>query len=191
MVLTYQSQSSIAGRESKIRKTLFKVYSLQVKQTYFDARKRLVARYLPRSMNLPFLSRLQALAQPGASVTNGAVATQAAATVEAVQAALPELLAVAVIDIESGQALATHSNVPSFSPAKAAPHNAEVVRQKRRALEALSLSNEKIEDILITLREQLHLLRVSSDNQRLLYLAVSTHDTNLAIARHVLRAHSG
>ena len=169
---------------------MFNFYCLKDKQSYFYVRRTPITRSLPRFMNIPFLNRIQALTKPSAPVADGAVVAQAAATVKAVQAALPELIAVAVIDIESGLALAAHSSLPSFSPAKAAPHNAEVVRQKRRALEALSLPNEKIEDILITLREQLHLLRVSSDDQRLLYLAVSTQDTNLAIARGVLRAHS-
>ncbi|MBD2766921.1 hypothetical protein IC235_03325 [Hymenobacter sp. BT664] len=116
--------------------------------------------------------------------------SQAVATVEAVREALPELLAVAVIDIESGRSLAAHSNTPALTPAKAARYHTEVVRQKRQALQALSLPDEKIEDILITLREQLHLLRISADDQRLLYLVVSSHDTNLAIARTVLRMHS-
>ncbi|WP_231590676.1 hypothetical protein [Hymenobacter terrenus] len=140
-------------------------------------------------MNIPILNRLQALAKTSTLAASGPLHIQAAATVEAVRAALPELLAVAVIDIESGKALAVHSNSSTLAPAKAAPYNAEVVRQKRRALDALSLPNEKIEDILITLREQLHLLRVSQDNERLLYLAVSSYDTNLAIARDVLRTH--
>ncbi|MFD1468813.1 hypothetical protein ACFQ48_11310 [Hymenobacter caeli] len=139
-------------------------------------------------MNIPFLTRLQGLAQPAVP---GPLRAQAAATVAAVRAALPELLAVAVIDIESGQALAAHSNTPRLDPAKAAPHNAEVVRQKRRALLALALPDEKIEDILITLRGQIHLLRISRDDKRLLYLVVSPLDTNLAIARGVLQAHSG
>jgi hypothetical protein len=140
-------------------------------------------------MNIPLLNRLQSLAKTSASAVSESLRTQAVATVEAVRMALPELLAVAVIDIESGQSLASHSNVLGLNPAKAAPYNAEVIRQQRRALQALSLPNEKIEDVLITLREQLHLLRVSADDQRLLYLAVNSHDTNLAIARTVLRTY--
>ncbi|SHJ38390.1 hypothetical protein SAMN02745146_2986 [Hymenobacter daecheongensis DSM 21074] len=140
-------------------------------------------------MNLPFLSRLQALATPAATPSKGN-RQKAEATVAALRAELPELLAVAVIDLERGEALASFSSVAGLSPAKAAPYNAEVVRQKRRALEALQLQGEKIEDILITLREQLHLLRISHNEQEVLYLAVNSHDTNLAIARAVLQAHS-
>ena len=106
--------------------------------------------------------------------------------------ALPELLAVAVIDIDiaSGQALAAHTNVSGLAPAKAAPYNAEVVRQKRRALQTLVLPGERIEDILITLRQRLHLLRVSCDDQHVPYLAINSRDTNLVLAHDILRAHS-
>ena len=110
--------------------------------------------------------------------------------VNAVRGALPELLSVTVINLNTGQALASYASSPGSDPGKAAAFNAEVVHQKRRALKALALPNEKIEDILITLRQQLHLLRISQDDQLLLVLAVSTRDTNLAIARHVLHAHS-
>ncbi|MDJ0367907.1 hypothetical protein QMK33_22420 [Hymenobacter sp. H14-R3] len=137
-------------------------------------------------MALSFLRRFQALATP---VGTEAQRNEAAATIKAVCQTLPELLAVAVIDIETGKALAAHSNVPGMLPAKAAPYNAEVVRQKRQALRALSLPDERIEDILITMREQSHLLCISQDDQRLLFLAVNTQDTNMALARSVLRMH--
>lgn len=141
-------------------------------------------------MKVPFLSRLQAFANSGTTPVSGQEEAKAAQMVKDVLAALPELLAVAVIDVERGQALASYSSVRELNPAKAAPYNAEVVRQKRRALEALQLPNEKIEDILITMREQLHLLRVTHDGRQILYLAVHSQDTNLAIARSVLHAHS-
>ncbi|GAB3638155.1 hypothetical protein GCM10027422_37450 [Hymenobacter arcticus] len=139
-------------------------------------------------MKIPFLHRFQ---KPATQAVTEKQRSEAEATVAALLLALPELLAVAVIDIASGQALAAHTNAPDLVPAKAAPYNAEVVRQKRRALQALDLPGERIEDILITLHQQLHLLRVSHDDQRVLYLAINSRDTNLALVRDVLRAHSG
>ena len=138
-------------------------------------------------MNIPLLNRLAQLGKPSPAAAEAS--TRAQAIVEAVCLALPEVLAVAVIAIESGQALASYAAQPALNPAKAALYNAEVVKQKRQAIKALGLNGEKIEDILITLREQLHLLRLSPDEQRLLYLAVSTRDTNLAIARDVLKTY--
>lgn len=116
---------------------------------------------------------------------------QAAVTsIARIKEELPELLAASVIDLTSGRAIASYSSKQSgLRPDKAAPFNTEVIRQKQRALRALDLPNEQIEDILITLREQLHLMRVSADGRTLLYLAVSMEDTNLALTRDVLRAH--
>ncbi|HEX8425593.1 hypothetical protein [Hymenobacter sp.] len=141
-------------------------------------------------MSFSILNRLQVFAAPLIAPAKTPEQVRAATTVEKLRQELPELLAVAVIDIQTSKTLAAFSCLRELAPARAAVYNVEVVRQKRRALEALGLANEKIEDILITLREQLHLLRVSQDGQQLLYLVVNTHDTNLAIARTVLRAHS-
>ena len=103
---------------------------------------------------------------------------------------LPGLVAVAVVDITSGMALASHSNSPSINPETAAAYNTEVVKQKLKAMSALKLSGEKIQDILITLTNQLHLLKLSSDGTKFIYLVVNSRETNLAIAREVLRAHA-
>ncbi|MCC3156546.1 hypothetical protein LJ737_04810 [Hymenobacter sp. 15J16-1T3B] len=107
--------------------------------------------------------------------------------VQRVLNALPELLAVAVVDARSGTSLAAHSNAANIAPATAAAFNAEVVRQKQKALTALNLIDEHIEDILISLSNQLHLMRLADGGRKFIYLAVSAHDTNLAAAREVLR----
>lgn len=139
-------------------------------------------------MQLTLLNKIKALAKPAAAPSSAEV--KAAATVAALRKDLPELLAVAVVELATDKVLAKYSSQARLQPEKAAGPNAEVVRQKQRALQALALPNEKIEDILITLREQLHLLRVSQSGKWLLYLIVSPQDTNLAIAREVLKTHS-
>jgi hypothetical protein len=101
---------------------------------------------------------------------------------------LPGLMAVAVVDISSGMALASHSNSPSINPETAAAYNTEVVKQKQKAISALKLTNESIEDILITLTNQLHLLKLNSTGTKFIYLVVNSRETNLAIAREVLRS---
>jgi hypothetical protein len=101
---------------------------------------------------------------------------------------LPGLLAVAVVDISSGMALASHSNVATLNPETAAAYNTEVVKQKQKAMTALKLTGETIEDILISLTNQLHLIKLVGDGKKFIYLAVSSRDTNLAIAREVVRA---
>jgi predicted regulator of Ras-like GTPase activity (Roadblock/LC7/MglB family) len=99
---------------------------------------------------------------------------------------LPGLVAVAVVDITSGMALASHSNSPNINPETAAAYNTEVVKQKQKAMSALKLSGENIEDILITLTNQLHLIKLAGN--KFIYLVVNSRETNLAIAREVLRS---
>ena len=109
--------------------------------------------------------------------------------VDAIITDLPSLVAVAVVDITSGMALASHSNSPSINPETAAAYNTEVVKQKQKAMSALKLTGEKIEDILITLTNQSHLLKLNSTGNKFIYLVVNSRETNLAIAREVLRTH--
>ncbi|MCA8833404.1 hypothetical protein [Hymenobacter pini] len=102
---------------------------------------------------------------------------------------LPSLVAVAVVDTTSGMSLASHTNSPSINPDTAAAYNTEVVKQKQKAMQALKLQGEVIEDILITLSNQIHLLKLT-ENNKFIYLVVNSRDTNLAIAREVLRSHA-
>ena len=101
---------------------------------------------------------------------------------------LPTLIAVAVVDSTSGMTLASHSNSSTLNPETAAAYNAEVVKQKQKAMVALKLKNESIEDILITLTTQSHLIRLIEGGKKFVYLAINPRDTNLAIARDVLRS---
>jgi hypothetical protein len=113
--------------------------------------------------------------------------TPAGQSVQEIINSLPGLMAVAVVDAQSGMALASHSNSPSLNPETAAAYNTEVVKQKQKAMAALKLTGEKIEDILMTLSHQLHLIKLSDDGKKFIYLVVNSRDTNLAIAREVLR----
>ncbi|HET9504494.1 MAG TPA: hypothetical protein VFO93_13215 [Hymenobacter sp.] len=102
---------------------------------------------------------------------------------------LPGLLAIAVVDISSGMSLASHSN-SGINPDTAAAYNTEVVKQKQKAMAALKLQGEAMDDILITLTTQLHLIKLVGEGKKFIYLVVNSRDTNLAIAREVLRAQS-
>ena len=100
---------------------------------------------------------------------------------------LPGLLAIAVVDISSGMSLASHTN-SGINPDTAAAYNTEVVKQKQKAMAALKLQGETMDDILITLTNQLHLIKLVGDGKKFIYLVVNSRETNLAIAREVLRA---
>lgn len=100
---------------------------------------------------------------------------------------LPQLVAVAIVDTQSGMTLASHSNSPALNPDTAAAYNTEVVKQKQKAMAALKLKDEQIDDILISLTNQLHLINLVDGGKKFIYLAVNARDTNLAIARDILR----
>lgn len=101
---------------------------------------------------------------------------------------LPNLVAVAVVDTTSGMTLASHSNSPTLNPETAAAYNTEVVKQKQKAMSALKLKGEVIDDILITLTTQSHLLKIVDEGRKFIYLVVNSRETNLAIAREVTRS---
>jgi hypothetical protein len=98
-------------------------------------------------------------------------------------------VAVALVDYSSGLALGTKGGGHDFDISVAAAGNTEVVRAKLRALDMLKL-NDSIEDILITLNHQYHVIRPLSSRTGqglFLYLALLKSRANLAMARHRLR----
>ena len=46
-------------------------------------------------------------------------------------------------------------------------------------------AGEEVEEVLLTLSGQLHLLRLRPGSQQVLFMAISQHDTNLALARQL------
>ncbi|WP_116244108.1 hypothetical protein [Nocardiopsis sp. FIRDI 009] len=107
--------------------------------------------------------------------------------------AIEGALGAAVVDYGSGMALGTLSATSALDLNVAAAGNTEVVRAKMRTVEQLNL-NEAIEDILITLSSQYHIIRplTSHGGQGLfLYLALDRARGNLALARHKLKSIEG
>lgn len=99
-------------------------------------------------------------------------------------------LAAALVDYTSGMSLAGASASKDLDVTVAAAGNTEVVKAKMRTMELLGL-DDRIEDILITLGKQYHLMRPlhSRDGAGLfLYLALDRARGNLALARRQLQA---
>jgi predicted regulator of Ras-like GTPase activity (Roadblock/LC7/MglB family) len=92
----------------------------------------------------------------------------------------------ALVDSDSGMILAAAGG-GNVNLELAAAGNSEVIKAKRRVAGALKL-NDEIEDILITLGRQYHLLRPLERNGKLfLYVVLDRGRANLAMARHELK----
>jgi hypothetical protein len=98
-------------------------------------------------------------------------------------------IGVALVDTTSGMALGTAGGSKDLDLTVAAAGNTDVVRAKLRAMEMLDLG-ENIEDILITLDTQYHMIRPltsQSGKGLFLYIALRRDRANLALARHQVR----
>ncbi|MBX9424833.1 MULTISPECIES: hypothetical protein [Streptomyces] len=104
-------------------------------------------------------------------------------------ASIDGAIGAALVDYTSGMALGTIGGGKDLDLNVAAAANTDVVRAKVRAMEMLGL-NDEIEDILITLGQHYHLIRLlkgRGTNGLFLYLALDKSRANLAMARHQLK----
>ncbi|NKY50348.1 hypothetical protein [Nocardia vermiculata] len=110
--------------------------------------------------------------------------------------ALKEMMAIdgalgaSVVDYNSGMSLGMLGSSKALDLQVAGAGNTEVVRAKLRTIEQLGL-NEDIEDVLITLSSQYHIIRPMTGRTSkglFLYLALDRGRANLALARHRLKS---
>ncbi|MGW6916213.1 hypothetical protein ACWGB8_20690 [Kitasatospora sp. NPDC054939] len=114
--------------------------------------------------------------------------TDAAGALKQAMTAIEGAIGAAIVDYNSGMALATLDGPGGLDLNVAAAGNTDVVRAKMRTMDMLGLG-DGIEDILITLSSQYHLIRPLSGRGGkglFIYLALDKNRANLAMARHQL-----
>ncbi len=99
---------------------------------------------------------------------------------------VPGYIAVSVTEVSTGVCYVSHSEKDDFDPEIASAYNLEVVKAKKKAIKALGLESN-IQDILITLSDQLHIIDVSENGEYFIYLAVDTSNANLGMTRALLK----
>ncbi|MBF9036223.1 roadblock/LC7 domain-containing protein [Rhodobacterales bacterium HKCCE2091] len=100
-------------------------------------------------------------------------------------------IAACLVDGESGLMLSQETSGVKFDIEAAGAANTEVVRAKNEAMKALGL-DDAIEDILISLGTQLHLIRPLESNPLVfVYVALDRSKANLGMARMTVKKVEG
>lgn len=100
---------------------------------------------------------------------------------------IPGFIAASLVDLESGMTLGARSLRADFDLTAASAYNSEMVKQKLKIMKALNL-NTTLEDMLLTLGDQIHLIKLVSPTM-FVYLAADRASSNLAIVRNAVNKH--
>lgn len=105
-----------------------------------------------------------------------------------IESEITGFIAASLVDLESGMTLVARSKRPEFDLTLASAYNSEIVKAKLKAMRVLGLTSG-LEDMLLTLGDQLHLIKIISPST-FLYLAAERAGTNLALVRAAVLRHS-
>lgn len=106
---------------------------------------------------------------------------------DALQKDTDGFIAASLVDLESGMTLAVKTSRTDFDLTAASAYNSELVKQKLKIMTTLGLTGS-IEDMLISLTEQIHLIKMVGP-ATFLYVAVDKSKSNLAIVRSAVSRH--
>ncbi|WP_394775703.1 hypothetical protein [Flavobacterium sp.] len=99
---------------------------------------------------------------------------------------VPGFIAVSVAEVKSGMSYYSQSVVSEFDPELASAFNLEVVKAKMNAIKALNLQGQAVDNIMITLTSQIHIIDVSDNGEYFIYLAVDSTKANLGMTKSIL-----
>lgn len=99
---------------------------------------------------------------------------------------VPGFIAVSVAEVKSGMSYYSQSALSDFDPELASAFNLEVVKAKMNAIKALNLTGQSIDNVMITLTSQIHIIDVSDNGEYFIYLAVDSTRANLGMTKSIL-----
>jgi len=98
---------------------------------------------------------------------------------------MPGFIAASLVDVRSGTTLVNHSVRAGFDLSVAAVFNSEIAKLVIQAPEAFE-SESTVENVVLTLNDQVHILKMVDAGAAFVYLAVDRASTNLATACYLL-----
>ncbi|SHH11784.1 hypothetical protein [Flavobacterium defluvii] len=99
---------------------------------------------------------------------------------------VPGFIAVSVAEIRSGMSYYSQSVLSDFDPELASAYNLEVVKAEMNAIRALKLQGQVVDNVMITLTSQIHIIDVSDNQEYFIYLAVDSTKANLGMTKSIL-----
>ena len=105
-------------------------------------------------------------------------------TLDRIEKEIPGFIAASLVDLDSGMTLAVKTSRTDFDLTAASAYNSEMVKTKLKIMKTLGLGGT-LEDMLLTLSEQIHLIKLITQTT-FLYIAVDRTQCNLAIVRTVV-----
>ena len=104
------------------------------------------------------------------------------------EADLAGFISASLVDLESGIALATRTKDPTLDVSEDSAFKCEFIKLQLRTMQSLNTTN-RLEDILFTLSDEIHLLRLLNNNT-FLFVAANKRTTNLAVLRRAVIKYS-
>ena len=97
----------------------------------------------------------------------------------------PGFIAASLVDLDSGMTLGVYAKHDGFDLTSASAYNSELVKQKQKIMAALDL-DMGLEDLTLTLTEQIHVIALTETGSSFVYLATDRSSANLALVRKAM-----
>ncbi|MFC6153746.1 hypothetical protein [Nocardioides yefusunii] len=108
------------------------------------------------------------------------------AVIAQISTSVQGFIAASLVDLDSGMPLASRTSRPDFDLDVASAYNSELVKAKLNTMRVLNITTG-LEDMLLTLGDQLHLIQLVGDGA-FIYVAADRSSTNLALLRNAVKS---